>query len=72
MNERSEEQRKRCIKVHEDRGDFVIEIDGFVKFWPGELPGFLEAHHLRWIADELDAKNKDWNKKIDEYFKENE
>lgn len=27
--------------------------------------GCLYAHHLRWLADELDEMNKDWNETIE-------
>jgi hypothetical protein len=61
----SEAERLRCLKFLDDRGDFVTDVDGFVKFWPADQNGYLAAHHLRWIADELDRRNEPWQKIID-------
>lgn len=49
--------------------DFVTEVDGFLYFWPkGSTRGHFSAHHLREIADELDARNKSWNDEMNRYF----
>jgi hypothetical protein len=65
MQSKIEKERERCIKVHEERGDFVCDIDGFIKYWPEGSPGYMESHHLRWVADELDKRNKKWSEMID-------
>lgn len=39
------------------------DVDGYVKYWPKQ-GGFLEAHHLRAIADELDRRNKAWDDEV--------
>lgn len=62
--------KKRVLQVHEERGDFVTDFDGFVKFWPKGMVGYLESYHLRWIADELDKRNQEWTSTINKYFDE--
>lgn len=42
------------------RKDFVTIEDGYKVYWV-ENKGFLTATQLRWIADELDRLNKDWD-----------
>ena len=62
-----EEERLRVLDVVEERGEFVTGGDGFVRFWPEASPfGHMEAHHLRWIADELDRRNSGWEKSVGE------
>jgi hypothetical protein len=51
--------------------DFFTEVDGYVYYYPTEH-GYLTAHHLRMIADELDKRNKAWNDEINKYFEEKE
>lgn len=67
--ETQEEYRRRVIKTHEDAGDFVTDNDGFIKYWPEGQNGFMESFHLRWIADELDKRNKGWIEQIDRDLK---
>lgn len=64
----NEEERKRCIKLTDEHGEFVTDVDGFVYFWPRPNGGHFAAHHLRWLADELDARNKAWEEDIAAYF----
>lgn len=48
---------------------FVAGDDGFFVYWPTQaVQGAYTAHDLRIIADELDARNKDWQESINEYF----
>jgi hypothetical protein len=68
-NKATEDYRKRFIKTCKDHNEFVADADGFVYWQPeGTTSGYLASHHLRWLADELDKRNKDWQKKIDEHF----
>ena len=55
------------IQRIDESGDFVTLDDGFVYYWPSGN-GSLAAYVLRWIADELDKRNKEWNKQINDYF----
>lgn len=65
-----EKERLRIIQVVQDDGSFVTDADGFVYYWPtDERKGHLGAHHLRWIADELDRRNDKLNAEIEEYFR---
>jgi hypothetical protein len=41
-----------------------LDVDGFYYFDTGH--GMLTAHNLRELADELDRRNEDWNKKIEQ------
>ena len=65
-----DEDKQRVISICDDRQEFVTDSDGFVYWWPdGSSNGHLSSAHLRWIADELDSRNKEWAEKIDSYFK---
>jgi hypothetical protein len=59
-----EEYRQRVIRVSDERNEFVTDVDGFVYWWPEGCNGHLASHHLRWLADELDKRNKDWQDQI--------
>lgn len=73
MKQKNEEERQRVIKVTDESGDFYRDVDGFFYFWPSEVgKGHYSAHHLRWIADELDRRNAPWQAQIDKYFDEQE
>ena len=63
---------KKIIEFSDERKEFVTDVDGFVYFWPQGTKGHFASHHLRAIADELDRRNEEWNKNIDEYFKNQE
>lgn len=65
-----EESIKHIIKVTEDHGDFVEDVDGYVYFWPERNTGSYAAWHLRVIADELDRRNAPWDAQINKYFDE--
>lgn len=53
------------IKMAEERGDFVKDVDGFVYYWPNSSKdGSYTAHHLRLLADELDRRNASWEARI--------
>lgn len=57
--------RTNLIKSVSERGDFVAAEDGYIYFAPkgGHM---LAPHQLRWIADELDKRNRDWDQKVNE------
>jgi hypothetical protein len=62
MSSTVEQERQRCIALSEQRGDFVTGDDGYVVYWPASRKvGALSPHHLRWLADELDRRNADWD-----------
>lgn len=64
---RHEEERQRVLRIAEERGEFYKGVDGFEYFWPDRgLYGHMEAHHLRWIADELERRNAPWEKEVGE------
>lgn len=69
MNEIAEKERLRLIQTIQDSDEFVTEVDGFVYYLPDTNGGILASHHLRWIADELDLRNKALNDDIEEYFR---
>lgn len=71
VHARVEAERQRVIEESDKRGEFWMEVDGFVYFWPRFFTGcggFLSAHQLRWIADELDRRNEAHEREIAEYF----
>jgi hypothetical protein len=58
-------------------GEFIRDVDGFYMYFPTKMTngeiihiggGFTEWF-LRAIADLLDKVNKDWQDRINEYFK---
>jgi hypothetical protein len=61
-----QEQLIKTIKEKEHRS-FYREVDGFMVYQPIG-GGFLEAWHLRAIADYLDAENKEWEEQIARYL----
>lgn len=44
--------------------------DGLYYYW-ADKGGCWAAHHLRWIAAELDRRNEPMQKEIAKYFEEN-
>lgn len=67
----NEEDRQRCLAISEERGDFVTGEDGYVVYWPdlrSRSLGALAAHHLRWLADELDRRNAEWDAVVQAEF----
>ena len=50
---------------------FATADDGFIAFWPEPNRGFLTAHDLRAIADELDRRNAPWAAEVEAYFAAN-
>lgn len=71
MSDVNEAERLRCIEHHMNRGDVIQVEDGFYVYWPtSSAQGFLRAHHLRWMADELDRLNKPWDDALEQYMRE--
>jgi hypothetical protein len=46
--------------------NILRDVDGFWYFWPSESEGAFTAWTLRAIADELDHRNIEWNKVIEQ------
>jgi hypothetical protein len=60
---------KSITTLVEEAGGFVYGCDGFCIYWPSnEISGGLTAHDLRQLADELDRRNEQWSRTIEEYF----
>lgn len=66
---RADEDRARCISVSQERGEFGCLEDGFVYYFPSK-GGAIAAHQLRWLADELDRRNEEWQQQINQYFEQ--
>lgn len=67
-----EEYRQRVIATGDERKEFVMDVDGFIYWWPeGTTHGHIASHHLRWLADELDRRNEPCRKRVAGYFKAN-
>lgn len=50
------------------RDDFVRAEDGLYYYWPIGASGMYTASHLRWIANQLDNMNTEWETQIHDYF----
>lgn len=61
----TDEYQQRLLEAVAD--ELFADVDGFVKYWPKQ-GGFLDAHHLRVIADELDKRNAQWAAEVEAYF----
>lgn len=59
------EFRKNLIKKAKERNEFGKLEDGYVYYFPSKV-GALQSHELRIIADELDERNKTWDKEVTE------
>ena len=66
MNKLSAEQE--IIQHHNKNHEFITDMDGFVYFLPRRCHGHFSSAALRVIADELDRRNADWQREIDDYF----
>ncbi len=58
------------VRKADEAGEFVKDVDGFVYYWP-KGAGTIPAYQLRQLADELDRRNADWEKEINDYFEKN-
>ena len=52
------------VKAAEEQNDFTQLEDGFWYYWVPSR-GAVSSHMLRELADELDARNTDWQAVID-------
>jgi hypothetical protein len=71
MSETNEQARVKMIALIDKRGEFDTLEDGYVYHFP-TVNGAYSSYQLRWIADELDARNKDWDAQINKYFESQE
>jgi hypothetical protein len=58
----------RIIELADQRGEFMTDQDGYVKYWPKGHYGFLSEENLLVIAAELRKRNEWWDKQVNEYF----
>lgn len=56
------------IRKLEELGYFYTEVDGYLVFSLDRAGGYLEARHLREIADYLDSRNKAWDNALADYL----
>ena len=71
MSETNETHAERVVEASHNRGEFVVDVDGFTYFWPdGHTQGYYAAYHLRWLADELDLRNEKMQAEHDRFFEE--
>jgi hypothetical protein len=57
--------KKRLIKAVDANKDIIHGDDGLLIYAPSNRAGGLSAWMLRAIADELDRRNKPWQKQLD-------
>jgi hypothetical protein len=66
MPEDAGDYRQRVIETCERALEFQASDDGFIGWWPAKTRGYLTSCDLRIIADELDRRNAEWQRTIDE------
>lgn len=60
--ESSDETAARMIRLANERGDFIQDVDGYVVYWPTSASGgALPAWMMRVLADEIDRRNAAWD-----------
>lgn len=59
---------KDIIELAEERGEFVKLEDGYVYWYP--KGGAISSYRLRAMADELDRRNADWDKTVEQMWRE--
>ena len=60
-----ESYRDRVIGMSTERGDFIVNDDGYQVYWPKrESLGYLGAAELRILADHLDWLNAEWDAEV--------
>lgn len=57
-DDHASKEQERVIVLAEGRKEFVQVESGDWAWWPSGEHGYLTAHQLRWIADELDRRNE--------------
>jgi len=58
----------RILAEADKRKEFVTGEDGYVVYWPAKLGGAYSSWVMRLIADELDRRNADWDRQMQETF----
>ena len=66
----NEETKKRIIEKLEECDCFAPLDCGYIHFWPASGGVAMSAAVLRFIADELDRRNADWDKQFQEQSEE--
>jgi len=52
-------------------GCFMVDVDGYYNFWPLEsITGFYSSDMLLELGTKLKAINSNWDKHLNEYFKQ--
>ncbi len=62
----NEETKKRIIEKLNKDGCFEPLDCGYVHLWPQTTQGAFSADALRVIADEIDRRNEEWDKQVQE------
>ena len=62
------EENKVLYTNGKEMGEFVMDVDGYWKFFPDQGGGYWVGWVLREIADIEDELNSEWDKQIREYF----
>lgn len=58
----TETEAERICRMATERGDFVMDADGYMVYWPDSCPhGALSEWMLRALADELERRNTTWD-----------
>jgi hypothetical protein len=66
MSAQTDAYRQRIIATCEQAIEFHASDDGFIVWWPAVNRGYLTSDDLRIIADELDARNAEWQRTIEQ------
>ena len=56
--------KQKTINAIGENQELYQSPDGYIYFWPSGEGGAISSEQLRWIADELDRLNKDWDDQI--------
>lgn len=70
LSPKQQEAYDKIIKHHDLKNEFVTLEDGYVYYWPTDNCGAIPAYALRFIADELDKRNAEWDKQIQDFHNE--
>lgn len=62
----NEETKKRIIQKLEECDCFAPLDCGYIHFWPACGGVAMSAAVLRFIADEIDRRNEEWDKQVQE------
>lgn len=45
-------------------GEILRDVDGYYKWWPNDLPGYLDEEFLFAIASYLQSLNAEWDAQV--------